>query len=150
LEINPFTNYDFSHIITRMQSSALLANIAGTSIQHLLQTCIKSVKIWVIPVNTGLTVNRMKKEFRRGLRHPRKELKSYRVLRQIEIQGPNILPKMFLEHKFGFSKRLKKGRRVLWTPLCVEERNGRIIYLSAFGMMKRTQSKSTRHCASYT
>jgi hypothetical protein len=102
-------------------SRSLQLNITGTNNQYILRNYIKSVKICLITIEAGFILPKQnKRTFRRGLQKLSKELKGYRVPRDVEIQVASILPVAFLEHKFGFPKTCKEGGAVVIRSACVQ------------------------------
>jgi hypothetical protein len=107
--------------LSKVLSRSLHLNITGTSNQYILRNHIKSVKICLIPVETGFIIPKQKKRtFRRGFQKLSKELKGHRVPRDVEIQVASILPATFLGHKFGFSKTCKEGGTVVMRSACTQ------------------------------
>jgi hypothetical protein len=93
-------------------SRSLQLNITGTNNQYILRNYIKSVKICLITIEAGLILPKQKKRtFRRGLQKLSKELKGYRVPRDVEIQVASILPVTSSSISSDFQKHVRKGGR---------------------------------------
>jgi hypothetical protein len=108
--------------LSKVLSWSLHLNITGTSNQYILRNYIKSVKICLIPVETGFIVPKQKKRtFRRGFQKLSKELKGYRVPREVESRLRAYFQRLSSGISSDFQKHVRKGGRLSWGPLVLND-----------------------------